>query len=415
MIIGFDGSRAFSSNRTGTENYSYQLLKALSLIDIKNDYLIYLRPGSKVELKDWPKNFTFKDLTYKLLWTQVGLAEATFKDKLDILFVPAHTLPLIKRPGLKTVVTVHDLGSEYLPQYHQIKQRAYLSLMQNYQLQTATKIIAVSDATKEDLRKKIRIQSDKIKVIYEGYNSKLFNTNSDIELNRLRGFDLNPKGYFLFVGTIQPRKNLERLIRAFSEYLSASSGRKKPLGLPVASLGVGSVPDSKIESLNSGSSRTAQHFLTDSDFSALPKLVLVGKKGWLSDEIYELPKKLGIESQVKFLDYVKDEDLPSLYKGAIALVYPSLFEGFGLPILEAQACGCPVITSNLSSMPEVAGKGAILVDPYNIDDIVKGMKAIDSGQLRMDIVKKGFENVKKFSWEKCAKETLELLEDVTSR
>src|SRR3989304_9456219 len=141
MTIGFDGSRAFVKNRSGTENYSYQLLKTILKIDKKNKYINYTKDNLK-----WPR-----------FWTQAGLALKTFTDRLDILFIPAHTLPIIRRPGLKTVVTVHDLGSEYLPSMHQLKQRLYLSFMQKFQLKGATKIIAVSKATKEDLIKKIGI------------------------------------------------------------------------------------------------------------------------------------------------------------------------------------------------------------------------------------------------------------------
>ncbi len=150
------------------------------------------------------------------------------------------------------------------------------------------------------------------------------------------------------------------------------------------------------------------------------KLAIAGSKGWLSDEIYELPKKLGIEKKVKFLGYVPEKDLPTLYSGAIALTFPSLFEGFGLPILEAQASGCPVLTSNISSMPEVAGLGAISVNPYSVDDIVEGMERLQAtgykqslrpNDLRQQLVKRGFENIKRFSWEKCAKETLGVLEE----
>jgi len=169
------------------------------------------------------------------------------------------------------------------------------------------------------------------------------------------------------VGTIQPRKNLERLIRAFNKIYYHNKNYK---------------------------------------------LVIAGSKGWLSDEIYGLPKKLGIETQVKFLGYVEDRKLPVLYSRAIALVFPSLFEGFGLPILEAQACGCPVITSNISSMPEVAGKGALFVDPYSVESIKDGMVKIMNKDLRFKIKDSGFNNVKRFSWEKCAKETLKVLENL---
>ncbi len=139
------------------------------------------------------------------------------------------------------------------------------------------------------------------------------------------------------------------------------------------------------------------------------KLVIAGSKGWLSDEIYKLPKKLGIEDRVKFLGYVPEKELPSLYSGAIALVFPSLFEGFGLPILEAQACGCPVLTSSISSMPEVAGKAAIYVNPTSIEDIIRGMERLQVTGYRLQLIKKGVENIKRFSWEKCASETLKVL------
>lgn len=350
MIIGFDGSRAFADNKTGTENYSYQLLKSMAKIDKKNTYLVFTR---EEVAENFPKNFVFKKINWPRLWTQGGLSLETFKEKLDVLFIPAHTLPLVRKRGLKTVVTVHDLGSEYLPQAHQLKQRLYLSLMQKYQLKTASKIIAVSKATKQDLINRLGITKNKIAVIYEGYNKELF--HFDTQDNSLR--------YFLFVGTVQPRKNLERVIKAFAK-------------------------------LNSS------------------KLIIAGAKGWLADEIYKLPKKLGINEKVKFLGYVPDTDLPGLYSKAKALVFPSLFEGFGLPILEAQACGCPIITSSTSSMPEVAGKGAILVDPYNVDDIVHAMMKVQNLDVRQKLVKNGFENIKRFSWEKTAKQTLAVLESI---
>ena len=363
MVIGFDGSRAFVNKRTGTENYSFQLLRALARIDKKNNYIIYT--GNLVNSGDirWPDNFTFKQISWPRFWTQGGLALQSFKDSLNLLFIPAHTLPILRPTNLKTIITVHDLGAEYLPKLHQLRQLIYLKYITKYQLRSATKLIAVSNATKEDLIKRVGISPKKIAVIYEGYDNKLFKPiKGDTLVNSLIEFNLKPQSYFLFVRTVQPRKNLERIIKALAK-------------------------------------------LND-------KLLIVGSRGWLSDEIYKLPKKLGIEDSVKFLGYVPDEKLPALYSGAAALVFPSLFEGFGLPILEAQACGCPVITSNISSMPEVAGKGAILVNPYSVDDIVKGMERVAREGERVKLIKRGFENVKRFSWEKCARETLKVLENV---
>ncbi len=400
--IGFDGSRAFVSGRTGTENYSYQLLKNLAKIDTFNHYLVYVRPGFSHNpfgfaqgKEPWPSNFEFKEINWSRLWTQGGLAKQTFQDKLDVLFVPAHTSPLIHRPGLKTVVVVHDLGAEYLPKMHQLKQRLYLKWITNYQLKNATKLIAVSTATKNDLIKKVGIISNKIQMIHEGYDSNLFvSVRTDRLVNSLNKFDIKKGQYFLFVGTIQPRKNLERLIKAFAILCHS---------------GTGEAGDRISDKRPYRSLRSLQG----------DRLVIVGSKGWLSDEIYALPKKLGIEENVKFLGRVEDDDLPALYSGAIALTFPSLFEGFGLPLIEAQACGCPVITSNISSMPEVAclpagraGKGAILVDPYSENEIAEAMLRSMKQEVRSKLVEAGFENVKRFSWEKCAQETLALLESL---
>jgi len=248
--------------------------------------------------------------------------------------------------------------------------------MQKAQLKGATKIIAVSKATKEDLIKKIGIKPEKISVAYEGYDREKFKIQkSKIKIDQtIKKYNLIYHNYFLFVGTVQPRKNLERLIKAFSCWLLAV-GKK------------------------------SQKRIANSE-----KLVIAGSKGWLSDSIYKLPKELGIEEQVKFLGYVPEKHLPALYSGAIALTFPSLFEGFGLPILEAQACGCAVLTSKASSMPEVAGEGAVFVDPYSIDDIVEGMRKLNNQDMRGKLIKAGFMNIKRFSWEECAKETLKVLE-----
>lgn len=174
--------------------------------------------------------------------------------------------------------------------------------------------------------------------------------------------------YILFVGTLQPRKNIVRLIEAFS-----TLGPK------------------------------------------LYTLVVVGKPGWLYEEIYEAPKKFKVEDRVKFLDYVPDEDLPALYQNALCFVLPSLYEGFGLPVLEAMHYGCPVVTSNVSSLPEAAGDAAIMVDPESTESIKEGIeKVLGDKSLREKLVKKGYEQVKKFSWEKCARETLKVLEEVTA-
>lgn len=377
MVIGFDASRAFAAHRTGTENYSFQILTHLAQIDLTNTYHIFFRPGNLPypPPSHWPGNFHFQLLPYPKLWTQFGLAKETFFDRqLDILFVPAHTLPLIRRPGLKTVITVHDLGAEYLPTLHQLKQRLYLGFMTHYQLRSASHLIAVSQATKLDLVNKIGIPEDKISVIHEGFDRKLFHSVKGDALNSiLKQYDLGEKEYFLFVGTIQPRKNLERLIKAYAKFLTEQPTR-------------------------------------------LAKLVLAGSRGWVANQIYALPKRLGIADQVKFLGYVPNEDLPALYSGAQALLFPSLFEGFGLPIIEAMACHCPVLTSNASSMVEVAGKAAILVNPNSEKEISKAIMKLDQDRaFCLDLVQLGQKQVQKFSWIKAAQQTLAVLQKTVTK
>lgn len=395
MIIGYDGSRAFTNNRTGTENYSYQILWHLAQIDQTNSYHIYLRPNTQVDSAYWPDNFLFQVVPYPRLWTQAGLSKKTFLDKdIDVLFVPSHTLPLIRRPNLKTVVTMHDLGAEYLPATHQLKQKLYLKLMTYYQLKSATQIVAVSQATKNDIINKVGISREKISVIYEGFDQEQFKPlKNDVLRNTLKDYDIELNNYFMFVGTIQPRKNLERLIRAYAHSLKCHPEEQRDEGSPACV-----------------SRKQVKRFFANAQNDNI-KLVLAGSKGWLSDEIYALPQKLGIEKQVKFLGFVPDEKLPALYSGAKALLFPSLFEGFGLPVLEAMACGCPVITSNTSSLPEVAGNAALLVDPYNEEEIAQAIYRITAEpKLGQNLKDKGFTQIKKFSWEKAARETLRILE-----
>lgn len=380
MIIGFDGSRAFVKNeqssrgdhgRTGTENYSYQLLKHLSLIDKKNIYQIYLRPNSLVDHHDWPENFKFKVINFPRLWTQAGLALETFINPPDILFVPAHTLPILRKPAIKTVMTVHDLGSEYLPSAHQFKQKLYLKLTTDLLMNSATKLIAVSNSTKNDLISQAKVGKSQVEVIYEGVDKTVFQPIPYVSLKEvLYKYDLVKNYYFLTVGTIQPRKNLIRLMKAFKGFLNMTN-----------------------------------------DFKF--KLILVGEKGWLSDEIFEVPKKIGLNSNVRFLGRVKDEELVHLYSGAAALVYPSLYEGFGLPVLEAFACNCPVIASNSSSLPEVVGEAGLLVNPYSVEQIMAAMLKLTSNQnLRDNLIEEGSIRASKFTWDECAKKTLALIENL---
>ena len=382
MIMGVDGSRAGMAQKTGTENYSDSLIMALLNNDCHNDYVLYLRNNLELPVNSHNR-VSKRIINLPRLWTQVGLAlEVTFRPP-DLLFIPAHTLPVMRPPSLKTVVTIHDLGYEYLEQYHKFPGRLYLNKSTEYAVKNATHLIAVSQATKNDLVNKLGAASEKITVIHEGLDTNFYKQSlrSD-ELNQSLLLRNKPAAktavktvkekyhlgeYLLFVGTVQPRKNLENIVRAYA--------------------GV----SSKIKS----------------------DLVISGKKGWLDEKLYQLPKDLGLGDRVRFLGYTESPDMPALYSGAEALIFPSLFEGFGLPILEAFACGTPVLTSNVSSMPEVAGEAALLVNPNDIESISQGILQMTSNNiLRNQLRRKGLERVKEFTWDKAAKETIDIFKRV---
>lgn len=371
MVIGYDASRAFSENKTGVENYAYQLLIHLAKVDHKNTYLVFVKdlPDEKL-----PDNFHFVPIHLSRFWTQLGLGIKTFTTKMDLLFIPAYFMPFINNPGLKMVVAIHDLASEYFPEAYTLKHKVLSHNLQKLESQEATKIITISNSTKSDIVKFNHINPKKISVVYFGLDHKYFQPVQGDKLEKiLSKFNLKKERYFLYVGTIQPRKNISRIIEGFANVLKQTKDQNL-------------------------------------------QLVLAGGKGWLSDEIYQLPQKLGIESSVKFLGRVDNNDLPALYSGALAFVFPSLYEGFGMPILEAMSCETPVITSKTSSLGEIAQEAALLVDPEKIDEIAHAMVLlIQDTKLRKNLMKKGVQRVNDFSWEKAARETLHIFEEVVSK
>lgn len=362
MKIGIDASKISISQKTGTENYSYNLIRELLNIDKKNEYMLYLRENPPQFITS-SSNVTYKKIPLPRLWTQAGLASEVLFNPPDVLFIPAHTMPVVHRPGLKTVVTIHDLGAEFLKQYHQFPQKLYLNKSTEFVAKFATKLIAVSEATKKDLVTKLGVSADRITVVPEAWDRELFHIPPSSEVRASRSKYHLDNDYLIFVSTIQPRKNLERLIEAFS---------KAKIGLD---------------------------------------LVLVGKPGWLSEPIYLAPKKFGVADRVKFLGHVPNQDLPGLYGGARAMVFPSLYEGFGIPVLEAMACGTVVLTSNTTSLPEVGGDAAYYVDPNNIESIVKGIEDIvTKDKIRHQLTLNAIKQIQKFSWKKAAVATLKVLE-----
>lgn len=366
MLIGYDGSKLSTSQKTGTENYASILLHHLLNIDPANHYRVYTNQALDIPWLHRPL-IEQKIISLPRLWTQAGLASEVWHHRPDVLFIPAHTMPIIHQPKLKTVVTIHDLGYEYLPQYHQFPHKLYLNRTTEFAAKHATQLIAVSEFTKQDLIKKLNVPAERITVVYEGVEVPPLPSLDQIQTVKAK---YNLTEYILFVGTIQPRKNLVRLIEAFAQI---------------------------------------------KDQHPQLQLALAGGKGWLGEDIYAAPERLGISDKVQFLGYIDDLDKPALYAGAQLSTLVSLFEGFGLPALESMAVGTPVLASNSSSLPEVVGQAGLLVDPQDTQAIAQGLNQLLTDQeLRQRVVTEGYKQVKKFTWEQAAKQTLEVLTKAAS-
>lgn len=397
MIIGIDASRAFGDFFGGPESYSYNLIRAILKLSTADFFRLYLPPRAEENPRfrsffvGLPTdNYQLITINWPRFWTQGGLALECLKNPPDVLFVPAHTLPIIHRPSLKTVVAIHDLGAQYLPNYHKFPQKYYLNWSTEYAVRQATNIIAVSNYTRNDLINKLKVESGKVKVIHEGVDREIFYPRSSNEVEKTKREYGIIGDYFLFVGTIQPRKNLVRLIESFSRV----------------------VRDFQVGRLGSDPIKVDLSMSLGSDPRNL-SLVLVGAPGWLNEEIYSAPKKYGVETQVKFLGPVENAKLVPLLSGCKAFVFPSLFEGFGLAPLEALACGAPTILSNITSLPEVGGEAAFYVDPNSSYDIAEKMEQVMAltGDERDKIRVKSLAQAAKFSWEKAAQETLKVIEE----
>jgi len=362
MLVGIDASRAVSGRPTGTEVYSRRLIQALLALGSPHRFRLYFRshppagafPGAELRVIPCPR-----------LWTHLRLSWEMARRPPDALFVPAHVLPLVHPRA--SLVTVHDLGYLYFPQAHPWRQRLYLDLSTRWNTRVAAHVLADSEATKADLVARCGTPPDKIAVAYPGRDETLAPVRDPTAIAAVKARYSIAGDYFLYLGTLQPRKNLARLIAAFA--------------------GVGS------EAV----------------------LVLAGKRGWLYTDLFAQVRRLGLEGRVLFPGYVPDEDKAGLLSGALAFVFPSLYEGFGLPVLEAQACGCPVITSTTSSLPEVAGDAAFLVDPGDASAITAGMARVAADPaLRETLIARGFANVCRFSWSACARSVLDAMERCAS-
>ena len=359
---------AMDERKAGIGIYSYNLTKSLLKIDKKNEYVLIHQRHTDDEIYRENEELVFTCPRIPLRKTICNNLILSWKIKnldFDIVHDLSQVSPFLFSSSSKKILTIHDLTPVLFPETHGLIHAYMQKHVVPMTLKNIQIIIADSENTKRDIANYFKISDDKIKVVYIGIDEK-FRPSANARNIREK---YNIGDYFiLYVGTLEPRKNIPTLIRAF--YIAQKKG------------------------VNC-------------------KLIIAGGEGWKYQGIYKAVEDLKLSNSIIFLGYVPDDDLPQLYSAADLFIYPSLYEGFGLPPLEAMACGCPVISSNTSSLPEVVGEAGLMVNPYDADEIANAIyKGLNDEKLREKMIEKGLERAKTFSWKKCAEKTLEVYESV---
>lgn len=381
MRIGINGNEANVAHRVGSGQYVFELLTHLSkLQDSSINFEIYLSDLPKSDLPKPTSNWKYKTFGPHKLWTLTGLQNKLVAEKVqgkipEVFFTPTHYSPLYV--PTKSVISIMDMSFEDLPQFFKKRDLLQLRYWTKISALRAKKIITISQFSKDQICKTYNISPQKVVVTHLGFDSDRFNMTVSPKSPKIstlvKKYHLDD-GYFLFLGTLQPKKNIERLIEAFARL------PRKNLKLAV----VGMINE--------------------------------GRGGWMNQSIFDIVKKLGVEDRVVFTGYVPDDDLPPLFKGSLAFVLPSLYEGFGIPPIEAMATGVPVVISKVGSLFEVCGSQAPIYidDPYSVDSIQSALQKILDMKAE-ELVKRvdlGVNWVKRYNWHSTAKLTLETLKSI---
>jgi len=378
MRLGLDVTAAVAQG-AGIGRYTRELVRALAAADPHNAYRLFFASRTRPHpLPPLPPNFRvtalpFHDIWLARLWhrARLPLPVETFIGPVDVFHSPDFTLPPVRR-GTRTLLTVHDLSFVRDPASAAPGLRAYLNTVVPRSVARADHVLADSQATKDDLVELYRLPAERISVLYSGVESVFQPVTDAGQLAAVRArYGLNPAPFILSVGTLQPRKNYVRLIQAFAAISSQS---------PISEL----------------------------------QLVIAGGKGWLFDSIFAEVERLGLRERVRFPGFVADSDLPALYSAARVFAYPSLYEGFGLPLLEAMACGTPVVASDAACLPEVAGDAALLVPPTDVAALADALsRAVSDEAVRADLIARGLARARAFTWAKSARQLLALYHELS--
>jgi len=343
----------------GVHQYIYYLLRHLGQADDGMRYTVLLGEGtlpSDVALTALQSRWPTSRAAVRVLWEQLVQPWALRWMRADLVHGPAFAGPLLS--SCPVVVTIHDLSFIRFPKMFRPASRFYLAVLTRLSARRARRLIAVSAHTARESTRLLGVPQERIDVVYHGVDPA-FRPLPVREVSSLRERRGLPERFVLFVGTLEPRKNLVRLVEAFARVRDGRVG-----------------------------------------------LVLAGGRGWLYDELFARVESLGLDDEVIFAGYVMNDELPLWYNAATVVAYPSVYEGLGLPVLEAQACGTPVLTSNVSSLPEAAGDAALMVDPYDVEAMAAGLdRLLVDELLRHQLRERGLAHARQFSWSHTAQET----------
>lgn len=365
MTIAIDYTPAYEQGG-GIGRYVRELVAALSRLDTATPYRLFVS-GAKTLPALPGANFRWTPTPLKPIWLARGWHRAripvpveVFTGKIDLFHATDFTLPPTRA---RSLLTVHDLSFVRVPEAASPNLKRYLDMVVPRSVGRADHVLADSQATKDDLIALYNTSADKITVLLSGVDARFHRVDDSAALDAVRvKYKIPPRPYILSVGTVQPRKNYVRLIEAVGVLRS----RGYDIGL-----------------------------------------VIVGGRGWLQDPIYAAIEQHNLTECVHFTGFADDADLPALYSGAILTALPSLYEGFGIPVLESMACGTPVITSNVSSLPEVAGDAALMVTPTNVDELIESIaRLLDDTDLRQTLIERGYAQARRFTWDASAEHLL---------
>lgn len=373
MRIAID-AHSVGAKLGGNESYAVNLIEALAQIDEVNDYTLYVTTAEAHDRfhQRWPNFKVRTTLPHTpLIRIPLTLSAELRKHPVDVLHVQFTAPPFCPCP---VVVSIHDLSFEHLPHTFKRRSRTQLRLTVRHSAKRAARILTLSEHTRRDVIDTYGIAPDRITAIPLAAGTHFHAVEDYKELQRVRHNYGIVGPYILSVGSIQPRKNLTRLVNAYASLR-------------------GKIAEAE-----------------------LPKLVLVGKCAWLFDETLRALDQTGLKESVILTGYVPESDLPALYSDALCFVYPSYFEGFGLPPLEAMKCGAPVIVGNQTSLPEVVGDAALTFDPFNVAALAEAIeKLINDSDLRRELSVKGRSRAETFDWRETARRTLQIYEQVGNK